>query len=68
MYIYNSAQYDLIPFNLARYEKNKIQVGNPFVLLRFLLIDYWTLRIIKLLNYIDEKFYKHRTNSILRKC
>jgi len=65
MYIYNSAQYDLIPFNTIQPDINFIQVGNPFVLLRFLLIDYWIVRWIKLFNGIDESFAQQRLGSIL---
>lgn len=61
MYIYNSAQYDLVPFS----DVNQFNIGNPFVILRFLLIDIWILRWIRGIGNIDEKFAQLRTNSIL---
>jgi len=67
MYIYNSAYYDLIPFNVMKSSDSFIQIGNPFVLLRFLLIDFWMLRWVKQLGSIDEKFAQQRLNSILQK-
>ncbi len=67
MYIYNSAQYDLIPFNTAVSEKNSeiIQVANPFVLIRFLLIDLWVVRWVKEMGKINEFFADKRVSSII---
>lgn len=65
MYIYNVAKYDLIPFNLSL--DNNIQIANPFVILRFLLIDFWVIRIIKKTGSIDEKYAHNRLNSIIDK-
>lgn len=67
MYIYNSAQYDLIPFNTAVSDKNSeiIQVANPFVLIRFLLIDLWVVRWVKEMGKINEFFADKRVSSII---
>lgn len=67
MYIYNSAQYDLIPFNTAVSEKNSeiIQVANPFVLIRFLLIDLWVVRWVKEMGKINEFFADKRVSNII---
>ena len=48
--IFNSASYELIPYNkLSVYSGSKkqsiVNIGNPYVIMRFLLIDYWTIRI-----------------------
>lgn len=70
MYLYNSPQYDLIPFNTAidaQNSKRFIQVGNPFVILRFLLIDFWMVRWVESIKGINEEFAKARLNSILTK-
>jgi hypothetical protein len=70
MYIYNSPQYDLIPFNTAidpNENKKFLQVGNPFVILRFLLIDFWMVRWVQSIGSINEDFAKARLNSILTK-
>lgn len=69
IYIYNSGQYDLLPFNTATDDETKkfIQIGNPFVLLRFLLIDFWMVRWIKYISGIDESFAEQRLSSILNK-
>lgn len=66
VYIYNSAHYDLIPFNKV-YDKdnNFINIGNPFVLLRFTLVDFWIIRWIMTIGSIDEKFAKYRLDSII---
>ena len=69
MYIYNSAAYDLIPINriysTKRKKKTFIQVGNPFVLLRFLLIDIWIIRLALKAEKIDEKFADIRLQTLL---
>ena len=74
MYIYNAADYDLIPFNKLSNQsntdkKNKslIKIGNPFVLLRFLLIDFWIVRWVKQIGGIDEKYAYNRLESIIHK-
>lgn len=68
LYIYNSGFYDLIPFNtFVKDSKSSIQVGNPFVLIRFLLIDFWMVRWIKILGSIDNKYANQRLDSILNK-
>lgn len=66
IYIYNSAQYDLIPFNsMESNEKQSLNVGNPFVILRFLLIEFWIVRWIRHLGSIDENFAKVRLDAML---
>lgn len=78
MYVYNSASFDLIPFNtLTAGSKNTktsdnqtntqkfIQIGNPFVLMRFLLIDLWMIRWVREMGKINEFFAKKRTRNIL---
>lgn len=75
LYIYNTLAYDLVPFNGALQTdkvKNKvpyfIQIGNPFVILRFLILDYWILRTIQNAGgKIDEKFSQQRLQSITGK-
>lgn len=67
VYLYNAAQYDLIPYNLVQNGSDKIRLGNPFVLLRFLLIDFWMVRWVKRIGGIDESFAMQRLDSILNK-
>jgi hypothetical protein len=76
MYIYNSARHDLIPFIKFYTDDNKktnkgasnfIQVGNPFVILRFLVIDFWIIRWLTFAGGINEGYSKHRQNSLKEK-
>jgi len=68
MYIYNSSRYDLIPFNrLLSSSANFIQIGNPFVLIRFLLIDFWIIKWIFASGGINEQYSKLRLDSIREK-
>jgi len=64
LYVYNSAEYDLIPFNVCSsknsshknnlYERGRI--GNPYVILRFLLVEIWIIKVIREMGGIDTKF------------
>jgi len=68
LYIYNSAEFELIPFNEITDDKNNIiQIGNPFVLMRFMLIDLWMVRLISNLGGIDPAYALQRQQSILKK-
>jgi hypothetical protein len=68
LYMYNAAHYDLIPFNSINSSENKklfISIGNPFVILRFLLVEIWIVRWILSLGKIDETYAKKRIDSML---
>jgi hypothetical protein len=80
MYIYTSSKYDLIPFNrlrsgtpISKNNKNSknhtmvLQIGNPFVLARFCLIELWILNQVVAAGSIDKAFAVSRTNSMLAK-
>ena len=72
LYLYNCGAYDFIPFNLAvkggasKKTAQFIQVGNPFVLLRFLLVDFWTVRLLNQEGKIDANYAKLRLDDITR--
>ena len=68
MYIYTSSWYDLIPFNRFNdADGNFIQVGNPFVLIRYMLIEIWVIHWILSIKKIDKAFAESRINSMLSK-
>jgi hypothetical protein len=68
MYIYNPTSYDLIPTNkIFDKHRNIILIGNPFVLIRFMLIELWIVNWIKSIGKIDSAFAKSRINSIIGK-
>jgi hypothetical protein len=67
MYVYNAAHYDLIPYNRYVVKDGFIQVGNPFVLLRFLLIDFWIIRLIHAAGKMDDNYKNMRLQSIRNK-
>ena len=52
MYIYNSPVYDLVPFSII----DGIRVGNPFVVMRFLLINIWIVRWLRERGSINQAF------------
>jgi hypothetical protein len=73
LYMYNSGGYDLIPFNVRIANKSVgtakgyLQVGNPFVLMRFLLVDLWTVRWLRKQDgKIDAQYAQRRLDSIMR--
>lgn len=68
MYLYNSLRYDIMPFYRLHNKTNAtqfVQVGNPFVILRFLLIDFWMVRWVLALGGIDEGYAQKRMESII---
>lgn len=67
MYVYNSAFFDLVPFNTLKQSNGSksIQIANPFVLMRFLLVDLWMIRWVREMGKINEFFAKKRTHNIL---
>lgn len=68
MYCYNATDYDLIPFNRTLNKSNQsIQIGSPFVLLRFMLIELWVLVWISSLGKIEKNFALARSNSLIMK-
>ena len=58
MYIYNSLEYDLVPYNKSTHSIYSGQIGNPFVILRYILIDIWIIKVIRAHGGIDEEFAK----------
>lgn len=68
--VFNSSQYELIPFTMGSDDYKNIKIGNQWVLLRFLFIDIWTLRLILNLNPNDSKaeFIKSRIRSNLNRA
>lgn len=66
MYVYNSSQFELIPFNILEFKTgNFLQIGNPFVLFRFILIDLWILKLLLINDIIDFQYMKKRYNDII---
>lgn len=67
MYVYNSTFFDLVPFNTLKQPNGgkTIQIANPFILMRFLLIDLWMIRWVREMGKINDFFAKKRTHNIL---
>ncbi len=65
MYIYNSANYELIPFNKIGTD-NFIQIGNPFVILRFHLIDIWIVRWLVAASKLNDHFAESKIRKIMK--
>lgn len=62
--IFNSSQYEMIPFA----EKDNIKIGNPWVLLRFLFIDIWILKLILNIGSDNTEFIKGKIRTNLTRC
>lgn len=58
LYVYNSLEYDVVPHNFS--DKYKIQIGTPFVILRYILIDIWIIKVINVFGGIDDKYARNR--------
>lgn len=61
LYAYDCLEYDVVPFNK---NNNGCQIGNLFVIMRFLLLDAWSIKTIRSSGGIDEKFAKNRISEI----
>lgn len=77
--VFNSGTYELIPYQLSgifikkdghknggdnNQYPNDIKIGSAFVLLRFLLLDIWILRIIKNLGFITPAILETKINHL----
>lgn len=69
LYVYNSAHYDIIPFNkIIDASGNKfIFTGNPFVVMRSILIESWIIREHLARKTIDEHYGKRKLDVMLNK-
>lgn len=64
MEIFNSASFELIPY-ITRPSIPDIKIGNPFVLLRFLFIDYWIIEFIMAIDKLPKKIGMIKLNFIM---
>ncbi len=71
--IYNSAEYELIPYcHITSVDKHQTKlfseykIGNPFVLLRFLFIVYWTIEFIMSIGKLPEQIGNDKLNNIVK--
>ena len=67
--IYNSSSYELIPWWEGTGKYKKIKIGNPWVVLRFMFIDIWILRILLNMKKSDQiinriKLITQNTNKL----
>jgi len=55
----------MIPYWIVPGEYEKVKIGNPWVLLRFLLIDIWVLKLILNIGTDNPDFIKKRIKNII---
>ncbi len=63
--IFINGTYELIPWVPAA---RNIKIGNIYVLLRFLLIDCWILRILYWKNILPREIYTKKINKLFANC
>lgn len=68
--VYNSASFELIPFIIhslviPSIRTVTIKIGTPFVIMRYRLIDIWSIQILVQLGAIDLRSAKSILNSII---
>jgi len=51
--IFNSTSWELVPF----IRHNSIELGNPFVLCRFILIDLWVITVLNKMSVINDEHF-----------
>lgn len=61
--IFNSAQFELIPYVIS----GPVQkIGNPFVIIRFMLIDLWIYKIIRERGLIDKNKADRKMTELIK--
>jgi hypothetical protein len=71
--VFNSCRYEIVPyryseeFNLSKSSEfpNDVKIGNAYVLLRFMLLDIWILRVIKNLGLLTPTILETKISRIL---
>lgn len=58
---FNSLDYELIPYHII----DGVQVGNVFVICRFMLIDLWIVTVLKEIKILTESMANVKKNEIL---
>lgn len=64
MDIFNTAQYELIPY----VKVGDLKIGNIFVLLRFRMVDFWTIKILLLLSAIGIEYANILSRNLREDC
>lgn len=64
--VFNSSTFEMIPYWLLGGEYSRVKVGNPWVLLRFMLIDIWVLKLILNIGTDSPEFIKGRVGNIIK--
>lgn len=59
--VHNCTSFELIPY----IEKNGIKCGISFVNFRFLLFELWNLKILRIMNNINETFYVSKSKNLI---
>ena len=62
--VFNSPAYELIPYSCV----NSVRVANPWVILRFLFIDIWVLRLVAHISKVDAATTAARVSAVLARC
>jgi len=65
--IYNAAAFDLIPYTMKRDHgaPANIKLGTPFVIMRYRLIDMWTIQLLGQMGVIDTSYVKRLLFEII---
>lgn len=63
--VFNSPQYEMIPYWKGQEKLNQVKIANPWVLLRFLFIDIWVLKLILNIGTERSDFIKSRIVEII---
>ena len=58
--IFNSAAYELVPFKCV----DKLNIGTQAVLMRFMFIDMWFMRVLRYFGKVEQHRYKEYMKSL----
>lgn len=62
--LFNCANFELIPYTKIQHGETHINIGNKYVILRFLFIDLWIIRLIKNMGLLTTEILQKKVDRI----
>lgn len=59
--VYNSTEYEMVPYKII----DDIKIGNLWVILRFIFIDIWLLKLIQNMSKDNSPYFKGRMSQLM---
>ena len=67
--LFNCAEFEIIPYSKIKSNTNiTLYIGNKYVMLRFLFIDLWIIRLIETMGLISKDVLQKKMQKIISQC